>query len=697
MNISLLFRLFILFVFLLGAQVHAIPWAPKTKSDFVKAELISSMAEATPGSTIDVGLKLSHQPHWHTYWKATGDSGLPTEIQWTLPEGWKAGDIQWPVPKVFQLGSLINYGYDGEVLLPVQITIPSTAQIGSVASLKAEVTWLMCAEQCVPGRASLSLDLKISSKGAPSSFEGLFQTTLKNVPTQNISVSSKIDKSKNLIELSFPDSGSLENVYIFAQTPDSINYGAPQEVVPTANGFSVLLQASEFIKAGDTFEGLLLVNDGKKDEGGWAKNFSSRLEDASLTVPTKSEQLNLTQGSLLISAFFAFLGGLILNLMPCVFPVLSLKILGIVENRGSKLLLPHGLGFLCGVLVTMLSLAALLVGIKSTGAMIGWGFQLQSPYFVCALTFLFVILSVNLLGFFEFTFTPHVGSSSAGVKKKSPFLESFFTGVLAVFVASPCTAPFMGAALGYALSASYEETFLIFLALGLGMALPWFILTVFPCLTRWLPKPGHWMITFKKWMALPMALTAVWLLWVLSQQISLISFFCICAGLILCCATLFFFGKVQFGKNSAKVITALLTGATILITSGALVYSSFAPAPEAYQAADSWSQEKVDAALKDGKRVFIDFTASWCLTCQANKLAVLRTAAVQEAFKKNDFVVLEADWTNYDEKITKVLEHFGRSGVPLYVIYEPDGTTTILPELLTEAIVLKAINRDPAQ
>ncbi len=693
MRSSLLFRIFFIFIFLFGIQIQAAPWAPKTKSNFVKAELISSMAEATPGSTIEVGLKLTHDPHWHTYWKATGDSGLPTEIQWTLPDGWKAGDIQWPIPKVFKLGTLINYGYDGEVLLPVQITIPADQPLNSSASLKADVSWLMCAEQCVPGRASLSLDIKVGPKAVPSDAYGIFQETLKGIPSDSIPVTAKIDHKKKLIELSFPDKGALENVYIFAQTADSISYGAPQEIVPTANGFSVFLQATEFINTGDTFEGLILVNDGKESQGGWAKNFSASLKEASLTIPVKSEQLNLSQGSLLISAFFAFIGGLILNLMPCVFPVLSLKIIGIVENRGTKNLLPHGFGFLAGILLTMLVLSSLLIAVKSTGAMIGWGFQLQSPFFVCALAALFIVLSVNLLGFFEFSFTPQI-SGTAAAKKRSPFLESFLTGVLAVFVASPCTAPFMGAALGYALSASYIETLFIFLALGLGMALPWFLLTVFPWLTRWLPKPGQWMITFKKWMALPMGLTALWLLWVLSQQISILAFACICTGLLLCCAALYFYGKFQFGKLSAKSVAAVLAAATFFLVGGGLTLSALSLVQETYQGADSWSPQKVDDALKQGKRVFVDFTASWCLTCQANKLAVLRTSEVQKAFKDNDFVVLEADWTNYDERITKVLEHFGRSGVPLYVIYQPEGSTEILPELLTQEIVLKAIKKN---
>ncbi len=355
-------------------------------------------------------------------------------------------------------------------------------------------------------------------------------------------------------------------------------------------------------------------------------------------------------------------------------------------------MLPHGFGFLTGILLTMLALSSLLIAVKSTGAMIGWGFQLQSPFFVCALAALFIALSANLLGFFEFSFTPGVLEVGAA-KKSSPFLESFLTGVLAVFVASPCTAPFMGAALGYALSASYIETLFIFLALGLGMALPWSLLTVFPCLTRWLPKPGQWMITLKKWMALPMGLTALWLLWVLSQQISILAFSCIFAGFLLCCAALYFYGKFQFGKLSAKSVAAVLAAATLFLVGGGLTLSAISPVPETHQRTDSWSPQKVDDALKQGKRVFVDFTASWCLTCQANKLAVLRTSEVQKAFKDNEFVVLEADWTNYDERITKVLEHFGRSGVPLYVIYEPNGSTEILPELLTQEIVLKAIKK----
>lgn len=690
--VNLLLRFFVFIFIFFSFQVSAAPWLQKTNQDFVKAELVSETTSAVPASTMEVGILLTHNPKWHTYWKATGDSGLPTTIEWNLPEGWSAGPIQWPIPKVFTLGDLINYGYDGKVLLPVQLTVPADAKPGSEVHLSAKVSWLMCENQCIPGGATVSLTLPVQKETTDSSFAPLFKSTFEQIPQEDKKVSAKIDEQKKLIELTFSDTGSIEEFYLFAEGDFPIVYSAPQEIFPTTNGFAVYLKATDNIKQGEPFSGLLVINKGPGNPNGAAFSFSTKLQGAAITMPEKNAEINTV--SLLMTAFFAFIGGLILNLMPCVFPVLSLKILGIVENRGAKHLWSHGVGFLAGILLTMIGLALLLIFIKSTGAAVGWGFQLQSPYFVSAMVLLFVGITVNLLGFFEFT----AGSSTAGqltMKSNSdtkPFTDSFLTGVLAVFVASPCTAPFMGAALGYALSATLTETLLIFCALGLGMALPWFVLSVCPFLTSWLPKPGKWMITFKKVMAIPMALTTVWLLWVLSQQVDTVALAGYFIGAIVFATAFFFLGRYQFGVISSKDLFTGLFAASLIIFGAVSAFVHFSPKPEIVETVESWSQQKVEQALSEKKPVFVDFTASWCVTCQANKLTVLKTAEIQEAFKKNNFVVLEADWTRYDENITKVLQHFGRSGVPLYIIYRPNGTVEILPELLTKSIVLEAID-----
>lgn len=386
----------------------------------------------------------------------------------------------------------------------------------------------------------------------------------------------------------------------------------------------------------------------------------------------------------------AFIGGLILNVMPCVFPVLSLKILSLVQDRQRINLPLHGVVFTLGVLLTMLVLAGVLIAVKSAGISVGWGFQLQSPIFVASLAVIFAAISVNLLGWFEFS-----GVRVSGGSYSNSLLNCFATGVLAVVAASPCTAPFMGAALGYALTASIQESLFVFLALGLGMSLPWLVLSLFPVLTAWMPKPGAWMNVFRKLMAIPMLLTMIWLLWVLSQQVSFTALVLYIAAVISLCACLFLYGKLQFSLLTAKLPIVLSAACAILLFAAA---SSplFKQPDAAVQTADAWSPQAIENALKAGKPVFVDFTASWCVTCQANKIAVLDREDIREAFKQHGVVFLVADWTNQNPDITQALESFGRSGVPLYILYSPDGKTTVLPELLTKNIVIEALDKLPS-
>ena len=410
-----------------------------------------------------------------------------------------------------------------------------------------------------------------------------------------------------------------------------------------------------------------------------------------MTPPSASSDNTDVNLTVWLAAGMSFLGGLILNLMPCVFPVLSLKMLSLVEHRRDGKLALHGLSFTLGVLISMTVLAGALIAVKAAGASVGWGFQLQSPWFVALLALLFVTITMNLAGAFEFS---GVRISSTGQTSSASLAGSFATGILAVVVASPCTAPFMGAALGYALSASALESFVVFICLGLGMSLPWLLLALFPCLTAWLPRPGRWMGIFRTVMAVPMALTALWLFWILWQQVSLSALgVYLCAAALLALA-LILYGRLQFGKAASK---GLMTLAFIL---GAGAYAVAASpllerAPVEVSTADAWSPAAVQTALDEGRPVFVDFTASWCVTCQANKLAVLDRENVQQAFKEHNVKFLIADWTNRNAEISKTLESFGRTGVPLYLLYAPDGTAKILPELLTQDIVIDALKALP--
>ncbi len=687
MSFLRLLRLLFLSLFFIGLSVQAQPWK---KPEPVQAELVSRFHDAVPGTEFEIGLLLRHDSKWHTYWKSTGDTGLPTRIQWSLPQGWHASEILWPTPDVFKIGDLVNYGYGDEVLLPVRISVPASAEVGSVQDIKAEVSWLMCADQCVPGKASLTLAVQVADKdGGATKTSTLFEASHTAMPSPLSDASGVFDPKTHAVRVTFKSTEPFHHFYVFAEGDDSVVYGAPQSVSRSADKISVTLQGTDELKAGSQFSGVFAADGGPR-KGGWAGSFSVPLESGTVAAPTVSDDTLQTGLSSWLAVAMAFIGGLILNVMPCVFPVLSLKILSLVQDRQHINLPLHSVVFTLGVLLTMLVLAGVLIAVKSAGISVGWGFQLQSPIFVASLAVIFAAISVNLLGWFEFSCVRVSGGSYS-----NSLLNCFATGVLAVVAASPCTAPFMGAALGYALTASIRESIFVFLALGLGMSLPWLVLSLFPVLTAWMPKPGAWMNVFRKLMAIPMLLTMIWLLWVLSQQVSFTALVLYIAAVISLCVCLFLYGKLQFSLLTAKLPIVLSAACAVLLFAAASS-SLFRQPDAAVQAADAWSPQAVENALKAGKPVFVDFTASWCVTCQANKIAVLDREDIREAFKQHGVVFLVADWTNQNPDITQALESFGRSGVPLYILYSPDGKTTVLPELLTKNIVIGALDKLPS-
>lgn len=687
MSFLRLLRLLFLSLFFIGLSVQAQPWK---KPEPVQAELVSRFHDAVPGTEFEIGLLLRHDSKWHTYWKSTGDTGLPTRIQWSLPQGWHASEILWPTPAVFKIGDLVNYGYGDEVLLPVRISVPASAKVGSVQDIKAEVSWLMCADQCVPGKASLTLAVQVADKdGGATKASTLFEASHTAMPSPLSDASGVFDPKTHAVRVTFKSTEPFHHFYVFAEGDDSVVYGAPQSVSRSADKISVTLQGTDELKAGSQFSGVFAADGGPR-KGGWAGSFSVPLESGTVAAPTVSDDTLQTGLSSWLAVAMAFIGGLILNVMPCVFPVLSLKILSLVQDRQRINLPLHGVVFTLGVLLTMLVLAGVLIAVKSAGISVGWGFQLQSPIFVASLAVIFAAISVNLLGWFEFS-----GVRVSGGSYSNSLLNCFATGVLAVVAASPCTAPFMGAALGYALTASIRESIFVFLALGLGMSLPWLVLSLFPVLTAWMPKPGAWMNVFRKLMAIPMLLTMIWLLWVLSQQVSFTALVLYIAAVISLCVCLFLYGKLQFSLLTAKLPIVLSAACAVLLFAAASS-SLFRQPDAAVQAADAWSPQAVENALEAGKPVFVDFTASWCVTCQANKIAVLDREDIREAFKQHGVVFLVADWTNQNPDITQALESFGRSGVPLYILYSPDGKTTVLPELLTKNIVIEALDKLPS-
>jgi len=615
---------FLLSILALASCVASASAAP-VRTEHVEAELVAASATAAPGQSLAVALRLKMIPGWHTYWRNPGDSGEPTAIEWKLPPGYSAGGILWPAPQRLPAAHLMNYGYENEVLLPVDIAVPSGAT--GTATLAAHARWLVCSEErCVPEDASFMLDLPVAS-AAPSPWANAIVRTRAALPVKvdpswlfsatrtrdGVDLEVKPPAGVTLAKLTyFPfDEGRIHNAG--AQAFDGTRLSIPRALQP-AGAFNRV--------AG------LLVGGPRPVE---------------IDVPVTGGGAGGEAPGLALALAFAFLGGLILNLMPCVLPVLSIKVLGFVEgkhagtNAGANVaaMRTHGALYALGVLASFWLLAGALIVLKSFGHEVGWGFQLQSPVFVAFLAALFLLLALNLSGVFEFgSFLP---SGVASVRAKNAHADAFFTGVLAVAIASPCTAPFMGAALGYALSEDAVGTLGVFTALGAGMAAPYVMLAVRPGWLRWVPKPGAWMVRFKQVLAVPLYATVVWLAWVFALQVA----------------------------PQAEVKTAGIW--------------------------EPYVEARITALAAEGKPVFVDFTAAWCVTCQVNKQLVLGQADVVTAFRERGVTLMRADWTRRDPEITRALAALGRNGVPVYVLYPPRREAKLLPELLTRGAVLAAL------
>jgi len=689
--------------------------AQAVRVDHAEVELVAAADAVVPGRPLDVGLVIRHDPHWHTYWRVPGDSGLPTTIGWQLPAGFTAGPIEWPVPKRLPIGPLMNFGYEGELLLPVRIAVPADLSPGQTVRLKARADWLICKEVCIPGGADLQLTLPVRSEATPSGIAPLFGTTRAQVPqpVELAAASATIDGAR--VRLAFKPTAAVSQLEFFPLEEARIEPAAAQTLRTQADGASLYLAAVQPVAAGFTrLKGVLVANGGPAaaPQGGWAGEVDLPLVSG-VVQPVSASAAPVAAGdggtavTLWVALAGAFIGGLILNLMPCVFPVLSLKLVGLMQHERADAeaghphasLRTHGIAFAAGVVLCFVLLAGLLLALRAAGAQLGWGFQLQTPWVIAALMLLFFLIGLNLIGTYEFAFGGALASSSAAQRLQGNQLGgSFATGLLAVVIAAPCTAPFMGAALGYAITQPAPIALAVFAMLGVGMATPYLALTWMPVLLARLPRPGVWMLRFKQVMAFPMFATCVWLVWVLAQQIGLDSLALVLIGLVLVAFAAWAYGLSQAGASVWRWV-ALAAAPLALFAVFAGPLAGQAP-PRGELAADAtaagwrpWSRAAEDAALAAGKPLFIDFTAAWCVTCQANKRMVLNAGVVQAAFSQRGVVMLRADWTNRDDEITRELARFNRNGVPLYVLYGRSGKPQVLPEILTERIVLDALGR----
>jgi thiol:disulfide interchange protein len=581
------------------------------------------------------------------------------------------------------------------------VQVPADLPVGTPVTLNAKASWLECKDVCIPGDAQVKLTLPVKPQAAPSSSAALFKAAQARVPASALAASASIDGNRIRVALSPPAGKTLDKFEFFPLEESRIEAAAPQVLKSEGGQSAIYLTAAKPITPDfKTLKGVVVANGGPAYANGWANVVQAPLSAGAVgaAAGATSAAGASSSMSLLAALGTAFLGGLILNLMPCVFPVLSLKLIGLAQHRThSGPMAAHGVAFAVGVVLSFVLLAALLIGLQQAGSALGWGFQLQTPWVVAALTVLFFAIGLNLLGVYEFTMATGVANLKAAdaLAHKSDWRGSFGTGVLAVIVASPCTAPFMGAALGYAITQPAVIALSVFAALGVGMAAPYVLLTLFPSLLAKLPRPGRWMELFKQFMAFPMFATCVWLLWVLAQQVDAGGVALALGVLVAVGFTLWALGLSQRGARVFRwvaVVGGMLTALTF-----APIATSEALAPGTRSTADAgwieYSPEKMPQLRSEGKTVFVDFTAAWCVTCQVNKRVALRADNVKTRFAADNIVLMRADWTNRDQRITQALAQFGRNGVPLYVLYDRKGEAAVLPELLTEGIVLAALDK----
>jgi thiol:disulfide interchange protein DsbD len=678
----------------LALPVAALAAPPQAGTEHVQARLLSSQAAVAPGQHFTVALEQRIQPHWHTYWVNPGDSGQATSIDWT---GAQAGPIQWPTPAVQAIGPIVNYGYEGSAALLVELTVPADARPGGRFKPTAEVRWLVCKDVCIPEQVSLGLDLAVAATpqaGADAAqieeWRGLipkpapFAVSLAAAP-QGVRLAGKVE--------------GVTKAWFFASTGGAVAHSAPQPFKADGAAWSLDLPAGdEPLKAGQPLAGVLVLTT-PGGEQAWAvsgpmpEGAGKGPGPADLGAPEASPAAAAVAPvddlGLLPALALALVGGLILNLMPCVFPVLSIKALALV-NRGNHR--GEGLAYTAGVLASFALLAGVLIALRSAGQQVGWGFQFHSPVFVLVVAYVLFLVGLSLSGLFE------VGGSitglGSGLAARAGLSGSFFTGVLAAVVATPCTAPFMGAALAFALAQPAAVMLAVFLALGLGLALPFLVLAFWPAAQRWLPRPGAWMDTFKQALAFPMYAAVVWLLWVLAQQTGPDGVALALGGLVL----------MGFGLwwRRASGASALGTGAAlasvVLALAGAAWVRPLAAEeqPGAHVGSggtEAYSAERLAELRALGKPVFVNLTASWCISCLVNERVALSRPEVKDAFAKAGVVYLKGDWTREDPRITAVLKAHGRSGVPLYLYYAPGAAEAqVLPQILTPGLVVEALS-----
>jgi thiol:disulfide interchange protein len=685
----------LLLAFAMALPAPVLAQAPGS-THHVAVELLASKDAVAPGETIYVALHQKIETHWHTYWRNSGDSGEPTRIKWDLPAGWSAGAIVWPAPKQIPVGPLMNYGYQDDVLLPVPLTAPANAKAGDKVTLKAQVSLLVCAEVCVPEDDALSLTLPVvATPAAPGSGAAAKVVAAVAAAPKPAGLAAVYQVKPAGVALAITGAalkGADEaGAYFFPFESTVIDHAKPQAIERGPEGLTLTLAPGYGFQGGKSpasVGGVIEVG-GKAYEVAAAPGVPP--PGASGLGPPAVKGAGSANLGLAAAALFAVLGGLILNLMPCVFPILAMKAASLAGHGGAEdaAARRQGLAFGAGAVLTFLALAGLLIALKAAGSAIGWGFQLQSPPVVAVLCLLMLAVALDLSGVFE------VGTSlqgaGSGLASRGGLIGAFFTGTLAVVVAAPCTAPFMGPALGWALTQAPAAALTVFLALGIGFAAPFVLVAYAPGLLSRLPKPGAWMETFRKALAFPMYGAAAWLAWVLSQQTGpedLAKLFA-AAVLVGLAAWLAGLSQKRAAMGGKPIVLTVVAGAAAAIAVATVVW----PQPAAAELqSEPYSPARVAELRAAGRPVFVNYTAAWCVSCQVNDKVALSTHQVAQAFERHKVAYLKADWTKRDGAIAAELAAHGRAGVPLYLVYGTNGGDgVILPSILTPDIVAKAV------
>lgn len=688
----------------LGLFAFAAPAAGQIPSrSNVAAELHAARAAIAPGERFTVVLRQRIRPGWHTYWRNPGDSGQPTALAWDLPPGFRAGPLQWPAPEVFKFATLVNYVYSGEVLFPIEITAPRALAVGRQVTLNAHARWLACSDICIPEEAALQLTLEAAAQGRDdAAWTARIAAAAASLPQPATGEARITAGDPAVLSMTLPGAPAIRNPHFFPYSADAIDHAAPEEPRLGPSGLSFRLKPGAGGALGAApLSGVVAFE--TNDNGAWraraleinatpgaalagtdaaaapitSDSPLAAVEGAPAATPVRS----LDAATLMAALGLAFMGGLILNLMPCVLPVLSIKALSLAGGAHAGEARRHGLFYLAGVLATFVGLAILIMALRAAGQAAGWGFQLQAPWVTAGLALLFFAIGLNLLGVFA------VGARAQGLgaalAARGGGAGAFFTGALAVVAATPCTAPFMAGAIGTALTQSEPAALAIFAALGLGFALPLVALSFAPALQRLLPKPGPWMERARAVLAFPMFGAAAWLAWVLAQQGGALS---VLALLVVAIALAFALLVARWSR------AWLMAGLIVLAACGAWAWRPLTTAVARAETADAWSEARLGQLRSQGRPVFVNFTAAWCLTCKVNEATTLSSPRVQAAFRERGVVYLVGDWTNRDDAIEQALAAQGRAGVPLYLYYRPEAAEpVVLPQILSERAVLDAI------